>query len=148
MKLLESDLKERPALTLGQRRNFLERVVGAQVSDSTISRAIKRLGWSRKRSVGAAERDDFLRAAWRAMILERTQASHFVFVDERSTNTSLAPFYAWSPKGQRARCKVPRNYGPNVTLLASLTHEGIGSCLVVKGATTREVVETYNEQIL
>jgi transposase len=49
MRLLESELKERPALTLGQRRTFLERVVGAQVSESTISRAIKRLRWSRKK---------------------------------------------------------------------------------------------------
>ena len=49
MRLLESDLKERPALTLSQRRSFLERVVGAQVSESTISRAIKRLGWSRNK---------------------------------------------------------------------------------------------------
>ncbi len=49
MRLLEGDLKERPALTFGQRRTFLERVVGAQVSESTISRAIKRLGWSRKK---------------------------------------------------------------------------------------------------
>jgi transposase len=36
MRLLESDLKDRPARTLGQRRSFLERVVGAQVSESTI----------------------------------------------------------------------------------------------------------------
>ncbi len=43
---------------------------------------------------------------------------------------------------------MPRNYGPNVTLLASMTHEGIGSCLVVEGATTREVFETYIEQML
>jgi transposase len=42
---------------------------------------------------------------------------------------------------------VPRNYGPNVTLLASMTHEGIGPCLVVEGATTREVFETYIEQM-
>ena len=49
MRLLKSDLIERPALTLGKRRNFLERVVGARVSESTISRAIKRLGWSRKK---------------------------------------------------------------------------------------------------
>jgi transposase len=82
------------------------------------------------------------------MFAGRTQASRFEFVDECSTNTSLATFYAWSPKGQRARCKVPRNYGPNVTLLASMTHEGIGPCLVVEGATTREVFETYIEQML
>ena len=43
---------------------------------------------------------------------------------------------------------MPRNYGPNVTLLASMTHEGIGPCLVVEGATTREVFETYIEQML
>jgi transposase len=102
----------------------------------------------KKRSVGAAELDEFLRAAWRVMVAARTQASRFVFVDECSTNTSLAPLYAWSPKGQRARCKVPRNYGPNVTLLASMTHDGIGPCLMVEGATTREVFETYIEQML
>ena len=43
---------------------------------------------------------------------------------------------------------MPRNYGPNVTLFASMTHEGIGPCLVVEGATTREVFETYIEQML
>ena len=43
---------------------------------------------------------------------------------------------------------MPRNYGPNVTLLASMTHEGMGPCLVVEGATTSEVFETYIEQML
>jgi transposase len=102
----------------------------------------------KKRSVGAAERDEFLRAAWRVLVAARTQASRFVFVDECSTNTSLSPLYAWSPKGQRVRCKVPRNYGPNITLLASMTHEGIGPCLAVEGATTSEVFESYIEQML
>ena len=35
------------------------------------------------------------------------------------TNTSLAPPRAWSPKGQRAYCWVPRNWGKNATLLSS-----------------------------
>jgi transposase len=52
MRLLEGDLKERPALTLSHRRSFLERVLGAQVSESTTSRAIKRLGWSREKFGG------------------------------------------------------------------------------------------------
>ena len=43
---------------------------------------------------------------------------------------------------------MPRNYGPNVTLFASMTHEGMGPCLVVEGATTSEVFETYIEQML
>ncbi len=98
--------------------------------------------------MGAAERDEFLRAAWKAMVAARTQADRFVFVDECSTNTSLLPLYAYSPKGQRARCKMPRNYGPNVTLLASMSSEGMGPSLAVEGATTREVFEAYVEEVL
>ena len=48
-RLLEADLEERPAATLPQRRQFLERVAGVEVSDSTVSRMLKRLGWSRKK---------------------------------------------------------------------------------------------------
>jgi transposase len=48
-KLLEADLEERPAATLSQRREFLRRICGTDVSDSTVSRALKRLGWTRKK---------------------------------------------------------------------------------------------------
>jgi transposase len=48
-KLLEADLRERPAATLPQRREFLRRAGGAEVSDSTVSRMLKRMGWSRKK---------------------------------------------------------------------------------------------------
>ena len=48
-RLLEVDLEERPAATLLERREFLRRVSGVEVSDSTISRALRRMGWSRKK---------------------------------------------------------------------------------------------------
>jgi transposase len=48
-KLLEADLQERPAATLPQRREFLARVAGVRVSDSTVSRMLGRMGWSRKK---------------------------------------------------------------------------------------------------
>jgi transposase len=48
-KLLAEDLQARPAATLEQRCEYLERVAGVGVSESTISRAIRRLGWSRKK---------------------------------------------------------------------------------------------------
>ncbi len=48
-RLLEADLAERPAATLPQRREFLRRVAGMEVSDSTVSRMLKRMGWSRKK---------------------------------------------------------------------------------------------------
>ena len=48
-KLLEADLEERPAATLPERREFLARVAGVSVSDSTVSRMLKRMGWTRKK---------------------------------------------------------------------------------------------------
>jgi transposase len=75
-------------------------------------------------------------------------AERFVFVDEMGTNISLSPLYGWARRGQRARFEAPRNWGKNVTLLASMTHEGMGPCLAVEGPTTREVFEAYLERVL
>ena len=51
-KLLEADLEERPAATLPERREFLTRVAGVSVSDSTVSRMLNRMGWNRKKIGG------------------------------------------------------------------------------------------------
>jgi transposase len=94
------------------------------------------------------ERDEWLRITWRVTVAREIAAKRLVFVDEMGTNTSLHPLYAWSPRGERAHCSVPRNRGPNTTLLASITDEGMGPCLAVEGATTRIVFETYVEQVM
>ncbi len=47
-KLLEEDVKERPAATISERRRFLERTRGKALSDSTVRRLMKRLGFSQK----------------------------------------------------------------------------------------------------
>jgi transposase len=48
-RLLERDMQERPAATLPQRREFLGQACGLEVSDSTVSRMLRRLGWTRKK---------------------------------------------------------------------------------------------------
>jgi len=88
------------------------------------------------------------KSCWRATVAREIATERLVFVDEMGTNTSLHPLYAWSPRGERARCSVPRNRGPNTTLLASMTAEGMGPCLAVEGATTRLVFEAYIEKVL
>jgi len=100
--------------------------------------------------VAAGERDEFLRSAWRAMVAGEAgiDAERLVFVDETGANVSLVPLYAWSRRGERAHAKAPRNWGKNVTLLASMALEGVGPCLAVEGATTREVFESYLERVL
>jgi hypothetical protein len=102
----------------------------------------------KKRSLGAAERDEFLRGAWRALVAGEIRVERLVFVDEMGSNTSLCPLYAWSRKGKRATASAPRNWGKNVTLLASMSCRGLGPCLAVEGATTSGVFEAYLERVL
>jgi transposase len=82
------------------------------------------------------------------MLVERIAAERLVFVDEMGSNTSLSLIYAYSPKGQRAYGSVPRNRGPNTTLLSSMSLEGMGPSLAVEGATTTVVFEAYIERVL
>ena len=82
------------------------------------------------------------------MVAEGIDARRLVFVDECGTHTSLAPLYGWAIKGQRARLKMAHNWGTNITLLASITREGMGPSLAVEGPTTWEMFEAYLEQVL
>jgi len=80
--------------------------------------------------------------------LDTLDRGRLVFVDEMGTHTSLAPFYGYSPRGQRAFFKVPRNRGTNTTLLASMSLEGMGPSMTVEGSTNKEVFEVYVEHFL
>lgn len=46
-------------------------------------------------------------------------------------------------------CKVPRNRGKNLTLIASMTfEEGMGESMVIEGSTTSALFEGYVENFL
>jgi transposase len=81
-------------------------------------------------------------------LAQHIDPERFVFVDEMGAHTSLSSIYAYSPKGQRAYCSVPRNRGPNTTLLSCMSVEGMGASLAVEGATNRDVFEAYVERVL
>jgi DDE superfamily endonuclease len=83
------------------------------------------------------------------MVMDAIDSDRFVFVDECSSNTSLAPLYGWSRKGERAYQKAPRNWGKNITLISSIGKEGgVGASLVVEGSTNGTVFQTYLEDVL
>lgn len=148
-RLLEADLKERPAATLAQRCCYLLDITGISIGISTLWQYLRRLGYThKKRSVEASERNEFDRAAWKVLVADRIEADRFVFVDEMGSNTSLHPLFAWSMSGERAPHSVPRNRGKNTTLVASMTVEGMGPALAMEGSTDSEVFETYVERFL
>jgi transposase len=83
------------------------------------------------------------------MVISSIEPERFVFVDECSSNTSLAPLYGWATKGERAHQKAPRNWGKNITLISSIGKEsGMGVSLVVEGSTNATVFQTYLQKVL
>jgi transposase len=48
-RLLEADVEERPFAKLKDRREYLQKVAGVSVSESTLSRAIRKMGFGRKK---------------------------------------------------------------------------------------------------
>ena len=81
-------------------------------------------------------------------VSENSDPERLIFVDEMGANTSLSPLRAWSRRGERAHCSVPRNRGKNTTLLSSMSVEGMGPSVAVEGATDREVFESYLQEVL
>jgi transposase len=56
-KLLEADVDERPAVTLKDRCRFLKEMVGVSVSESTLSRLLRKMGFSPKDGVWVRQRE-------------------------------------------------------------------------------------------
>lgn len=71
-----------------------------------------------------------------------------MFVDESGTNLSLTPRSGRAPRGQRVVGVVPRNHGPNVTVLAAMGVAGITAAMTMTGANDGEVWSLFARQIL
>lgn len=102
---------------------------------------------TQKKTVRAVERDEEHRREWR-LEAGKLDASRFVFVDECGSHTGLARTRARAPRGERAYASLPRNTGPNTTIIASLSLLGMGETMVVEGATNTVVFEAYIERVL
>ncbi len=122
-------LEAHPDATLVEHCQFWEATHGIQVSSATMSRAIKRLNWTRKKkTIRASEQNEADHLAWRerAKMLDE---SLLVFIDECGSNIALTRVYARSPKGKRIFGSVPRNRRANITRLSSLSRRRDGGSL-------------------
>ena len=81
-----------------------------------------------KKSFPAAERDSKRVKIRRRAFVEAVQeeeVTRFKFVDETSTNLIYCRRYARAEGGQRVGHGVPLHGGPNVTVVAALTPNGL-----------------------
>jgi DDE superfamily endonuclease len=53
-----------------------------------------------------------------------------------------------APKGERAHGKAPRNWGKNVTLISSISLEGMGTSMSIEGSSDTDSFGLYMRNVL
>ncbi|SRR5579884_488833 len=113
--------------TLEQHRDLWEQAEARTRKSVNHESSDQAAGLDAKKVVGATERNEEERAAWREKATSLL-VDALVFIDETGSNIALTPLYR-APKGERARGSVPRNRGKNTTLIAVLSSSRYGSGL-------------------
>lgn len=140
---LPERLADRSDATLEEQCAWWREAAGVEVSTATMSRALVRLGWTRKqKTFGASERNEAVRATWRQDVAS-IHPKELVFLDETGSHLGYTPTHAWAPRGQRAHATAPANRGENKTVVAALTLAGVGPLLRFDGAMTTDRFEGY-----
>ena len=71
-----------------------------------------------------------------------------VFIDESGAKTNMTRLYGRAKEGQRAVDDAPSGHWCTTTMISSVRLDGSTACMVVDGATTKDIFKAYVEQIL
>ena len=144
--VLEDLVKGNPDLTREEYGELLFRETGAKAAICTVGRALKRLGYTRNKSLVASEqlkeRAQRQREKSLNKIAERADR-RFVFLDEAGSTISMTRDYGWAPSGKRLVAHVPRNRGTVLTMIGALTEDGVAAMMTNVGDTSGEVWEAF-----
>lgn len=88
-----------------------------------------------------------LRAAF-LEAMQQVDVTRLKFVDETSSNLAYTRRYGRAPGGRRLGQGVPLHGGPNVTVVAALTPQGLEAVMTVDGAVNGAVFAAYLGQVL
>lgn len=71
-----------------------------------------------------------------------------VFIDESGAKTNMTRLYGRAKEGQRAVDDTPSGHWCTTTMISSVRWDGSTACMVVDGATTKDIFKAYVENIL
>ena len=74
--------------------------------------------------------------------------TRFKFVDETSVNLTYTRRYGRAQGGRRVDAAVPLRNGPNVTVVAALSAQGVEAVMELDGAVNTASFAAYLEQVL
>jgi transposase len=144
---LRALIREQPDATLDELRERL----GVSCSVMAVSRALRRLGITRKKKVlHASERDTPESRRKRRLFREKLagiEPERLIFVDETGANTAMTRTHGRAPKGERVPGAVPGSW-TSLTLICGLRLSGVTAPLVFRGSTDTVTFETYVGQAL
>lgn len=149
VKALCDHLLEKPYLYLDEMAIFLWDEFQVQVTTCSISRALKREGWSKKTAKQKAiERNADLRDAY-VHYLSDFSSRHLLFVDESGCDRRIGfRRTGWSPLGlapiQVARFHRDQRY----QILPAYSQDGIIFSRIFQGSTDASVFEDFIEELL
>jgi transposase len=102
---------------------------------------------AQKKSFAAAERNNYKRA-WFWRRIKQIDQLRLRFIDEAGVNTAMTRLYGRAPRGQRATESVPRNYGPQTSIISAISLNGAAATMTVEGAVDTDTFNAYVEQVL
>ena len=71
-----------------------------------------------------------------------------VFIDESGAKTNMTRLYGRAKAGSRAVDNTTLGHWCTTTMISSVRLDGATACMVVDGATTKDIFKAYVEQIL
>jgi transposase len=74
--------------------------------------------------------------------------ARLVFIDESGAKTNMTRLYGRAIAGHRAIDDTPWEHWCTTTMISSVRLNGSTACMVVEGATTKDIFEAYIKQIL
>lgn len=117
------------------------------ISQRTISRALKRIGFTRKKTFGYQERDEQKRNKFLNEIAE-IDPKNIVYLDESGMDKRDEYAYAWAPKGQRFHAFKSGKRERRINMIAALVNQTLIAPFTLDGAFNRDAFELWLEQFL
>ena len=115
-----------------------------RTTESVISRALKSLGYTRKRLMHVpAGRNNDVAIDTRynyCSVADHIRNDQFIFLDETGFNLHTSRTYGWALPNQNALLTVPSNRTRNVSVLAAVTVSGIIAFHIQMGSITRDIL--------
>ncbi|MBW4571527.1 MAG: IS630 family transposase [Tolypothrix carrinoi HA7290-LM1] len=118
-----------------------------EISDRTISRALNKIGFTRKKTFGFRERDEDKRQAFVAQ-LSTLPREKIVYLDESGMDNRDEYEYGWNEKGQRFHALRSGQRERRVNMIAALCNQNLIAPFTVDGACNRTVFEIWLETCL